>query len=100
MVNAKVRENALAWAMAAGIGIPASLPATAQEVMHDDQIFVFLQAEEIEYRSGDGEDSYNWDAQGWVGEDFNKLWFKTEGWRRPGCASCAASRCSACRSCT
>ena len=79
MVNAKVRENALAWAMAAGIGIPASFSATAQQVMHDDQIFVFFQAEELEYRDGDGEQSYNWDAQGWVGEDFNKLWFKTEG---------------------
>ena len=79
MANAKVRENAPALAVALAIGIPVSLPAAAQNVIHDDQIFVFFQAEELEYREGDGEQSYNWDAQGWVGEDFNKLWFKTEG---------------------
>lgn len=45
----------------------------------DDEIFTFVQVERLEYRLRDGKDSLHWDAQGWVGEDYNKLWLKTEG---------------------
>ncbi|NJN47331.1 MAG: copper resistance protein B [Candidatus Competibacteraceae bacterium] len=46
-------------------------------------IYTFIQAEEFGYRLGD-EDSFNWDAQGWIGGDYHKLWFKTEGERVNG----------------
>lgn len=42
------------------------------------QVFTFFQADKLEYRSGD-EDAWAWEAQGWVGGDFNKLWLKTKG---------------------
>lgn len=43
-------------------------------------IFSQIQVEEAEYRyAGDDEDSFNWDAQAWVGGDVNKLVLKTEG---------------------
>jgi copper resistance protein B len=45
----------------------------------DDHIFTFFQAERFEYRLSDGDDNLHWDAQGWVGDDYNKLWLKTEG---------------------
>ena len=50
---------------------------TAAEL--DNRIFTFFQAEQLEYRLSDGKDRLNWDAQGWIGEDYNKLWLKTEG---------------------
>ncbi len=43
------------------------------------QVFTFFQAEQLEYRTGNGRDGLNWDAQGWVGNDDHKLWLKTEG---------------------
>lgn len=58
---------------------PAFVPAVASAAEMDDQIFTFFQAEQLEYRFKDGKDSLNWDAQGWIGEDYNKLWIKTEG---------------------
>lgn len=35
--------------------------------------------EQFEYRSGDGDETFVWDAQAWLGSDDNKAWFKTEG---------------------
>ncbi|MEN2980498.1 copper resistance protein B [Tistrella bauzanensis] len=43
------------------------------------QLFTFFQAEQFEYRANDGQDSLNWDAQGWIGNDDHKAWLKTEG---------------------
>ncbi len=39
----------------------------------------FVITDRFEYQSGDGEDTFLWDAQGWYGSDINKLWIKTEG---------------------
>jgi copper resistance protein B len=48
--------------------------------VHDDQFFTFLRAEQLEYRVRDGSpDVVRWEAQGWHGGDYQKLWIKTEG---------------------
>ncbi len=46
--------------------------------------YIFFQADRFEYRAHDGDDSLNWDAQGWYGGDTDKLWLKTEGEKRIG----------------
>lgn len=33
----------------------------------------------LEYRAQDGRDGYAWEAEGWYGGDYDKLWIKTEG---------------------
>jgi len=38
-----------------------------------------LLIDQFEHRWRDGENSINWDAQGWVGGDTNKVWFNAEG---------------------
>lgn len=38
-----------------------------------------LMADQLEYRFQDGRDGYKWDAQGWYGGDYDKLWLKSEG---------------------
>lgn len=53
-----------------------SSPARAME---DDAVITFVEVEQFEYRARDGTESLNWDAQGWIGGDYHKLWFKTEG---------------------
>ena len=63
----------------AGISVPAilSLPVQAAEV---PSIFSQVQVEQAEYRySDDDEESFNWDAQAWIGGDLNKLLLKTTG---------------------
>lgn len=48
------------------------------------QWFSFVQADKLEYRLSDGENAWAWEAQGWVGGDYHKLWLKTEGEKATG----------------
>ncbi len=60
--------------------------AYAQEDWPDpvqDQIYSKFIFDQLEYRWNDGPDTYVWDAQGWVGSDYNKFWVKTEGAYQP-----------------
>ena len=48
----------------------------------DDELFVFTLFEQLEYRiapDDDTPDHLGWEAQGWIGGDFNKFWWKNEG---------------------
>lgn len=46
---------------------------------HDNEIFAVFSGDRLEYQTGEGKDLLLWDLQAWVGEDYNKLWFKSEG---------------------
>ncbi len=46
--------------------------------------YIFFQADQFEYRNQDGRDSLKWEAQGWVGGDYDRLWLKTEGEKLAG----------------
>lgn len=48
-------------------------------VAEGPQILTFIEAEQFEYRVSGGEDTFSWDAQGWIGRDYNKVWLKTQG---------------------
>jgi len=41
----------------------------------------FLLADVLEYRASRKESDFRWDAEGWYGGDYNRLWFKSEGER-------------------
>lgn len=47
----------------------------------DDRIYVFTLIEQLEYRISDDStrDRLGWEAQGWIGGDINKFWWKNEG---------------------
>ena len=54
------------------------LPAPAAEM--DDAIYTFFQLDQNEYRlNDDGDQAYAWEAQGWIGTDYDKLFLKSEG---------------------
>ena len=46
----------------------------------DDSIthWLFL-VEQLEYRNNEGGDSFNWEAIGWIGGDYERFWLETEG---------------------
>ena len=50
-------------------------PAAADE----SQLFTLIEAEQFEYRATNGEATVSWDAQGWIGGDYDKIWLKTQG---------------------
>jgi len=47
--------------------------------VHDNELFAVFLGDRLEYQTGEGEDLLLWDVQAWVGTDYNKLWFKSEG---------------------
>lgn len=47
--------------------------------MHGGFATSMILVDQLEYRARDGRDGYKWDAQGWYGGDYNKIWLKSEG---------------------
>ena len=56
-------------------GQPSPWPAPGD----DNRVLDFLTFNQLEGRTGGPNTALRWDAQGWIGTDFNKLWFKWEG---------------------
>lgn len=56
-------------------------PANFPEPVPDDKLYAFLLFEQLEYRVANDEtdDHLGWEAQGWIGGDFHKFWWKNEG---------------------
>ena len=76
LARARIRG---AVAVLVGMGVGTINPWSETKAAEPSPLFYFFQAEEFEYRLTDGDHGFNWDAQGWVGGDDNKAWFKTEG---------------------
>lgn len=51
----------------------------AVKANHGAQINSLILGERLEYHSNDGGPLVVWGGQGWIGDDLQKLWFKTEG---------------------
>ena len=57
-------------------------PSDFPETLSDDKLYAFTLFEQLEYRVATGDktaDHLGWEAQGWIGGDFNKFWWKNEG---------------------
>jgi len=79
-VNKTIRR--LCTAALCGLLMPlASMAAPPgwPEPVEDQQIFSMVLVEELEYRGNQGADTLEWDAQAWIGGDYNRLWLRTEG---------------------
>lgn len=56
----------------------------AGDPMLDDAWFSKLMLDQLEWQGHNADRQLAWDAQGWLGGDFRKLWLKTEGVRVNG----------------
>jgi len=70
-----VSARVLTFALVAAALVP-SAPLMAQ--VDDTDLYTYFSFDELEIRGGDA-NPIRWDAEGWIGGDFNKLWVKTEG---------------------
>ena len=82
--------NALAavvMAMGSGVGHAEEFPLPPREwpsPVADQAVYSNVVLDRFEYQSRAGADAQTWDLQGWVGGDYNKFWFKSEGERTSG----------------
>ena len=82
----QTRHALFALALAAG-ALPAgaadagahAMPIDWQHVHEDSHPFGYFLIDRLEYRDDEGPNHLLWDAQGWYGGDYNRLWLKTEG---------------------
>lgn len=64
---------------------PGTVGKNWPQPVEDSQWFRSLLVEKLEYQIAEHADTLNWDATGWYGGDYNRLWLKTEGeWRTSG----------------
>ena len=64
---------------------PGTVGKNWPQPVEDSQWFGSLLVDELEYQMRQGDDAMRWDATGWYGGDYNRLWLKTEGeWRTSG----------------
>ena len=59
-------------------------PMSMQEMdrvmdMHDDPLLAMFKLDQFERARSDDAYSTSWEAEGWIGRDFDKLWLRTEG---------------------
>lgn len=52
---------------------------TAAAQVDDAAVYTFVLFDELEFQPGTRANLLHWDAEGWVGGDFDKLWIKSEG---------------------
>ena len=53
----------------------------------DNQIFAHVLFDQFEGRTNGPDNELRWDAQGWIGTDMNRFWFKSEGFVNNGTVS-------------
>jgi copper resistance protein B len=61
------------------VSMAAVSPSAATAAGMDDAIYWHVQADQAEYRIGDGSDVLAWQGNAWIGNDDHRLAFKTEG---------------------
>ena len=52
--------------------------------VHDSALNSFFIFEKLEWQDADDGSTLNWEAQGWIGGDVDRLWLRTEGERTNG----------------
>ena len=56
-----------------------SVPANWPAPIHDNQVFEYVIFNQLEGRLAGPEATFRWDGEGWIGNNKNKLWLKSEG---------------------
>jgi copper resistance protein B len=54
-------------------------PSSASAELGDPPLNRYILFEELEYGFNNGANPLSWDSTSWVGGDWNRVWFKTEG---------------------
>ena len=82
MLSQTAHNFAFAAILAAAICLSVADDARAE--MEDDPLLLTVILDQIETRDAAGDNTLSWDAEGWLGKDLYKIWFKTDGERTAG----------------
>jgi copper resistance protein B len=68
------------------LDVPTPAPNWPKPVK-DNRVLTFVTFDQLEGRTNGPNTSFRWDGEGWIGTDFNKFWFKSEGFVANGVTS-------------
>ena len=68
------------------LDVPTPAPNWPKPV-RDNRVLTFVTFDQLEGRTNGPNTSFRWDGEGWIGTDFNKFWFKSEGFVTNGVTS-------------
>lgn len=57
----------------------AAFPDVQGHTVHDNAINYYALVDQLEWQTGGGDAGVSWDSKGWVGQDRDRFWFRTEG---------------------
>ena len=57
----------------------AAFPNLEGHAVHDNGMNYFVLFDQFEWRPNENGGGVNWDNKGWIGQDVNRMWFRTEG---------------------
>ena len=57
----------------------AAFPNVEPRTTHDDAVHAFVLVDELEWQGGGSVVGVSWHANGWIGRDLDRLWFRTKG---------------------
>ena len=57
----------------------AAFPDVEPHALRDNAVYSFVLLDQLEWQGDQSSGGLNWDAKGWVGDDRNRLWFRSEG---------------------
>jgi copper resistance protein B len=62
----------------------AAFPDVQGHTVHDRSVNFFVLLDQLEWQTGSGAGASSWDTKGWIGQDRNRFWFRSEGDRVDG----------------
>ncbi|MEQ9145619.1 MAG: copper resistance protein B [Parvibaculaceae bacterium] len=79
-MNSQCKLSKLARVGVVGALVTSGFAFTAQaRAAEGEELYSLVLVDRLEYQTNEGDDLLLWDAQGWIGGDYNKFWVKTEG---------------------
>ncbi len=78
-----MRRHSIFGTLLAALTLTVVAPLYAGEMESDPTLFAVF-ADQLEWRNAGNDDLLAWDAQGWIGKDLNKFWWKTDGEMKGG----------------
>jgi copper resistance protein B len=57
----------------------AAFPDVEGHSVHDEAVTYFVLFDQLEWRGGGPSSGASWDSKGWIGQDRDRFWFRSEG---------------------
>ncbi len=73
------RGGVVRWILALAVGAILTAPGTVSAQLMDNAIYTFMRVDQAEYVQHATADPFAYSADGWIGGDYTRVWFRAQG---------------------